>query len=185
VSEQVDRAAAWGASRQEAWSGYYRYVHRFLRDVVRLDPDRALSQRLREQVRAWRSRPFALVAASDGRIRLLRVVSARGARPPVGEPRGERECELAIVAAEPEGPDLGRLVEEAMRDGARDLAGVTRRVVGRLDRAEHYRAIGRVAGMVGRLRGVRQARERPWVPVTRSVEIEDWSIERAEEESSE
>lgn len=31
VGEQVDRMAAWGASRQQAWSGYYQYVHRFLR----------------------------------------------------------------------------------------------------------------------------------------------------------
>ena len=70
VGEQVDRMAAWGASRQQAWSGYYQYVHRFLRDVVRLDPDRALSQRLLDQVRGWPSRPFAMIVASDARIRL-------------------------------------------------------------------------------------------------------------------
>ena len=27
-------------ARQRAWSEYYQYVHRYLRDVVRLDPDR-------------------------------------------------------------------------------------------------------------------------------------------------
>ena len=50
VIEHVDRIAAWGGARQRAWSDYYQYVHRYLRDVVRLDPDRALSQRLRDQV---------------------------------------------------------------------------------------------------------------------------------------
>ena len=51
VIEHVDRIAAWGGARQRAWSEYYQYVHRYLRDVVRLDPERALSQRLRESAR--------------------------------------------------------------------------------------------------------------------------------------
>src|SRR6185312_7872721 len=45
--DHVDRIAAWGAARQRAWSEYFQYVHRYLRDVVRLDPTRALTQRLR------------------------------------------------------------------------------------------------------------------------------------------
>lgn len=62
VIEHVDRIAAWGGARQRAWSDYYQYVHRYLRDVVRLDPDRALSQRLRDQVASWPSTPFHLRA---------------------------------------------------------------------------------------------------------------------------
>lgn len=57
VIEHVDRIAIWGGSRHSAWSDYYQYVHRYLRDVVRLDPDRALSQRLRDQLAQW---PMAL-----------------------------------------------------------------------------------------------------------------------------
>jgi chromosome partition protein MukF len=94
VADQVARMASWGASRQQAWSGYYQYVHRFLRDVVRLDPDRALSQRLLDQVRAWPTRPFAMVVASGARICLLRSVSPRGQRPDVGRPCADREREL-------------------------------------------------------------------------------------------
>ena len=52
VIEQIDRIGAWGAARQRAWSEYYQYVHRYLRDVVRLNPDRALSQRLLDQLAA-------------------------------------------------------------------------------------------------------------------------------------
>lgn len=181
VSEQVDRAAAWGASRQEAWSGFYQHVHRFVRDVVRLDPDRALSQRLQEQIRAWRARPFALIAASEHRIRLLRPSSARGVRPPVARPRAERERQVSVVAAGERGPDLEALVDDALRAGAKNLAGVTRRVVARVDDASSYRAIGRVAGIVGGLAGVRRSRERPWVAVTDAVEIEDWSMDPVEE----
>jgi chromosome partition protein MukF len=53
VIEHVDGIANWGDARQRTWSEYYQYVHRYLRDVVRLDPDRALSQRVRDQLAAW------------------------------------------------------------------------------------------------------------------------------------
>jgi chromosome partition protein MukF len=178
VAEQVDRMAAWGASRQQAWSGYYQYVHRFLRDVVRLDPDRALSQRLLDQVRAWPSRPFAMVVASEARIRLLRPVSARGQRPPVGRPRADRERELSTVGVVDRGTDIESLVRAALSEGAADLAGVTQRVLPQLDERERYRGIGRIAAIVATLRTPRSEHERPWVAVSDSIEIEDWAIER-------
>ena len=77
VIEHVDRIAAWGGARQRAWSEYYQYVHRYLRDVVRLDPDRALSQRLRERVASWPSTPFHLLVAAAPSIRLLRPLESR------------------------------------------------------------------------------------------------------------
>jgi chromosome partition protein MukF len=180
VGEQVDRMAAWGASRQQAWSGYYQYVHRFLRDVVRLDPDRALSQRLLDQVRNWPSRPFAMVVASEARIRLLRSVSARGERPPVGRPRADREMELIAVAAENRDVDLEELVRDALRDGHLGLAAVTRRVLPHIDEADRYRNTGRIAAIVAKLSTPRSEHERPWVAVTDAVEIEDWAIEVAQ-----
>src|SRR6185369_15649223 len=87
VIEHVDRIAAWGGARQRAWSEYYQYVHRYLRDVVRLDPDRALSQRLREQLASWTTRPFHLLVAHAPSIRLLRPLEARVDRPVVARPR--------------------------------------------------------------------------------------------------
>jgi len=179
VGEQVDRIAAWGASRQEAWSGYYQYVHRFLRDVVRLDPDRALSQRLLEQIRGFPSRPFAFAVAAESRIRLLRTVSAKGERPPVGRPSYDRERELAIVASDDTntGPNLEELVEEALREEPSGLALVTERVLTRVDESEHYRSAGRIAALVAKLTTPRSERERPWVAVSGEVEIEDWKLE--------
>ena len=71
VMEQVDRIRAWGAARQRAWSEYYQYVHRYLCDVVRLDPSRALIQRrLREQLSQHTARPFALSSRSGGARRV-------------------------------------------------------------------------------------------------------------------
>jgi chromosome partition protein MukF len=176
VSEQVDRVAVWGASRQNAWSVFYRYVHRFLREVVRLDPNRALSQRLVDQLRGWTARPFLLVTASDARIRLLRESSVRRDRPPVARPRADRERDLSTVPSEARGPDLKDLVDEAIREGATSLVGVSRHVTQRMDSSEHYRAVGRIAALVGLGYPVRTERERPWVPVTRTVEIEDWRV---------
>ncbi|MEO6598612.1 MAG: condensin subunit MukF, partial [Polyangiaceae bacterium] len=57
VMEHVDRISAWGAARQRAWSEYYQYVHRYLCDVVRLDPSRALIERLREQLSKHTAQP--------------------------------------------------------------------------------------------------------------------------------
>lgn len=179
VGEQVDRMAAWGASRQQAWSGYYQYVHRFLRDVVRLDPDRALSQRLLEQVRNWPAHPFAVVVTAESRIRLLRSASARGERPPVGRPRADREGELMAVPADDGGVDLEELVREALSDGPQGLAAVTRRVLAHIDEVDHYRSAGRIAAIVAKLTTPRSERERPWTAVTDAVEIEDWAIDAA------
>ena len=179
VGEQVDRMAAWGASRQRAWSGYYQYVHRFLWYVVRLDPDRALSQRLLEQVRTWPAHPFAMVVTSDSRIRLLRSVSARGERPPVGRPRADREAELMAVPADDGGVDLEELVREALSDGPQGLAAVTRSVLTHIDEVDHYRSAGRIAAIVAKLTTPRSERERPWTAVTDAVEIEDWAIDAA------
>ena len=81
VIEHVDRIALWGSARQRAWSDYYQYVHRYLRDVVRLDPHRAISQQLRDQVANWPSTPFHLLVASAGSIRLLRSLESKSTGP--------------------------------------------------------------------------------------------------------
>ena len=179
VADQVDRIAAWGRSRQQAWSNYYQYVHRFLRDVVRLDPDRALSQRLLNQIRAWPSRPFALVVAAEDAIRLLRPVSARGQRPPVGQAHADRERALVRVAPEEREIDLESMVRAVLREGPASLSTVTRLVVAQLDEREHYTATGRIAAIVAGIRAPGATRERPWVQVTESLEIEDWALGQA------
>lgn len=113
VIEHVDRISAWGSARQQAWSEYYQYVHRYLRDVVRLDPDRALSQRLRDQTAAWPASPFFLVAAHAPSIRLLRALETRVERPPVARPRTEREGEPEWVEPENVHADIEALVVQA------------------------------------------------------------------------
>src|SRR3984957_8782706 len=175
VIEHVDRIAAWGGARQRAWSEYYQYVHRYLRDVVRLDPDRALSQRLRDQLAAWSSRRFHLLVADASSIRLLRQLEAREEPPMVARPRADREFAPEWMDAENALADIEAMVVEAVREGAHTLVDVTSRVLPALPNSTHYAATGRVADALARLAAVHTERERPWARVQERLEIEDWT----------
>lgn len=176
VIEHVDRIAVWGDARQRAWSEYYQYVHRYLRDVVRLDPDRALSQRLRDQLAGWTGRPFHLVLARAASIRLLRDVSPRVERPVVARDRVEREREPDVVGADDGQVDLDALIVAALAAGAASLSEVTTQVLAALPEAHRFGAAGRVAARVASLARAQSERERPWVPVTDRLEVEQWAV---------
>lgn len=176
VIEHVDRIAAWGAARQRAWSDYYQYVHRYLRDVVRLDPDRALSQRLRDQLAGWTGRPFFTLVAHAPSIRLLRPLEARVERPAVTRPRADREMAPSLVTPEDALAQLEALVRAALAEGAVDLVEVTMRVLPALPPEIRYAAAGRIADALARITRVRSENERPWRAVLERLEIEDWSI---------
>ncbi len=173
VADQVDRVASWGAARQKAWTDYYDYVHRYLRDVVRLDPSRALSQRLRQQLVEHGVRPFALAVAADFGMRVLREPEPLEPPPPVRRPRKAREKE---PAAEPASEDpmlaLELSVREIVAEGARSLQDVTQRLTSHLSRDEQFLVAGRIAEIFGRLPQSLVQRERPWVDATLDLSIE-------------
>lgn len=177
VIEQVDRIAVWGTARQHAWSRYYQDVHGYLRDVVRLDPDRALSQRLRDQLGRWPTRPFHLCVARAPSMILLRELEARIERPAVVRPRSVREADPEWVAAENALADIDVLVARALGEGAESLAAVTAFVLPMLPEGTHYAAAGRIAHALAQRARVHRACERSWTLVTDRLEIEDWSVE--------
>jgi chromosome partition protein MukF len=176
VIEHVDRIAAWGGARQRAWSEYYQHVHRYLRDVVRLDPDRALSQRLRDQLAAWPSRRFHLLVADAASIRLLRQLEARVELPMVSRPRADREFAPEWVDAENVLADIEAMVVDALEAGGHTLADVTSRILPALPGSTHYAATGRIADALARLAAVYAEHERPWALVRERLEIEDWTV---------
>jgi chromosome partition protein MukF len=178
VIEHVDKIGEWGSARQRAWSEYYQRVHGFLRDVVRLDPDRALSQRLRDQVAAWSAQPFHLCVARAPAIRLLRALEARGERPPVARPRADRELPPEWVAPETLLAELEALVAAALDGGSATLSEVAVRVLPSLPEETRYAAMGRIVDEVARRARVASERERAWAPVLERLEIEDWTVER-------
>jgi chromosome partition protein MukF len=175
VIDQVDRIAAWGGARQRAWSEYFQYVHRYLRDVVRLDPSRALSQRLRDQL-AGRGARFSLSLAAAPPLRLLREVVQVADTPSVSRPRVSREREPADEHAVDPNEALERSVRDALSAGARSLAEVTDRVNAQVEPEQRFVTIGRVAQASAALASAASERERPWVQVEGAIEIEDWQL---------
>ncbi|HET9627379.1 MAG TPA: hypothetical protein VFP84_38735 [Kofleriaceae bacterium] len=178
LMDQVDRIAAWGSARQRAWSEYFQYVHRYLRDVVRLDPTRALMQRLRDQLAGAAGKRFALAYAGAPPIRLLRTVTAMPDRPPVVRPRAPREKEPEADVGEDPQVVLDAKVQQALDAGAAALSAVTGEVTGALPAMERFVEAGRVAHTVAKLAHPQVAIERPWVAVGDDLEIEDWEIKR-------
>ena len=177
VIDQVDRIAAWGSARQRAWSEYFQYVHRYLRDVVRLDPTRALLQRLRDQLAGAGPR-FALAHAGAPPIRILRTVAGLPERPAVVRPRAPREHEPEAEAAAEEDPQavLDGKGRRALGAGARELSAVTGAATADLPGPDRFVEAGRVAQTVARMARAASAVDRPWVPVGDDLVIEDWTI---------
>lgn len=181
VIEQVDVIAAWGSARQRAWSEYYQYVHRFLQDVVRLDPDRALSQRLRDLITAFGGRPFVMSLAHAPSIRLLRPLQPRDDRPAVARPHEVRERGLDEVLPEDRRAWLEERVYAALAGGADHLAEVTARVLVELPEAQHALTIGQIAALVAELAHVTREREARWTAVSTALEIGDWTLDGMKE----
>jgi len=177
LMDQVDRIAAWGAARQRAFSDYFQYVHRYLRDVVRLDPARALTQRLREQL-AGNGARFALTYATVPPLMLLRSEVQVPDKPAVVRPRAPREKELAADGGEDRDAVLTAKVQGALDTGAGRLSSVTESVTGDLPVAERFLEAGRVAHKVAQLAQARSEVERDWVPAGDGLVIEDWSLTR-------
>jgi chromosome partition protein MukF len=178
VMEQIDRIAAWGSARQRAWSEYYQYVHRYLRDVVRLDPARALTERLRAQLAGKRGRGFALTVASAPPIQLLRDVVATPERPPVKRPRAKREELPGSVAGEDARALLEGRVRAVLAAGAGSLSSVTAQLAEQVPPDERFVTAGRVAEVVARVAETRSERERAWLPIRDELVIEEWQVEQ-------
>lgn len=180
--DQVDRITAWGSARQRAWSDYYEYVHGYLRDVVRLDPSRALTQRLREQLLAHAGRPFSLVVASASPYQLLRPAKSVERPPPVRRPRTERDREPSedVPAVDPL-EELRDKVQAQLSAGVDDLSEITARLTEDLPEADRFLVAGRIAQVLAKLTTPESEWERPWVRIGSKLAIEQWTLPKREE----
>jgi len=182
LADDVDRLSAWAVARQRAWSEYYEYVHGYLRDVVRLDPSRALVQRLREQLAAHAGRPFALVVAAAAPYRQLRPVKPPERPPPVRRPRAEREHEPEAVEASVDPFEvLTARVRAELDRGVHDLSEITARLTEGVPESEHFLMAGRIAQVLAQLRRPVAERERPWVRIDAQLAIEQWQLSQEDE----
>lgn len=180
AADQIDRIAAWSSGRQKSWSDYYQYVHRYLRDVVRLDPSRALTARLRDQLSGRAGKRFTLAVAHTSAPLLLRDVAPSPERPPVKRPRADREKPPEEHAAEDPQVALEDAVRARLDAGADSLRDVTAQITAEMPEDQRFRAAGRVAQAVAKLARTHSDRERPWLAVDESFAIEEWTLPRKE-----
>jgi chromosome partition protein MukF len=180
VGESLDRVVAWGTARQRAWSEHYQYVHRFLREVVLLDPTRALTQRLREALAGEAGRAYALAVAAAPPIHLLRDVAVPPReRPPVRRPARDSDSALDVEPADDPQVRFDAEVRAAVAEGARGLSGVTERLAAARPTEERFAVAGRVAAAVARLYDARGAAERPWIAIDGALLVEEWTLREA------
>ncbi len=165
LGEQVDRVMVWGSSRQHVWSEYYQFVQRYLRDVVRLDPERALSQRLRDQVKTLLQAPYALIVAEAPPLRVLREESEEIERPSVIRPREARDIAPQTTVADHRWEDLRGAVQKAIQDGVPSLIALLERLLPDIPQGERFLWAGRITARAAQSARVDADHERPFVPV--------------------
>lgn len=165
LEEQVDRVKAWGSSRQHVWSEYYQFVHRYLCDVVRLDPERALSQRLREQIKSLCNAPYALILAEMPPLRVLREDSEEVVRPPVFRPRTARERDPETMVADRRHEDVDAAITKALAEGVCSLRALLQRLLPALPPSERFLWTGRITAQAALSAQREPAHERPFIPI--------------------
>lgn len=175
VGDQIDRIVAWGSTRHKAWTDYYQYVARYVRDVIRLDPDRALSQRLRDYLAKWPDAPYGLLVLGEPSHLGVREVDPRFEKPPVFQPLVERDVEPDEVAAHDELDALRMRVEAAIGAGESRLSSLTCGLLIDVEPARKYLTMGRIAQLAAPFADGAEP-ERPWVVVSDLVEIEEWHL---------
>lgn len=177
VIEQVDRIGAWGQSRQQAWTEYYEYVHRYLQDVVRFDPARALTERLKKLLLTPEGRSYSLTLAHAPALGVLREVKPPENPPPVRRPKRELDTE---PEARPVAPDPDQLMTEQLEvllaRGVTELSELTQLMTEGLPDAERFVAAGRIAKVLARITRPLARGERPWVAIDQNLAIEQWRV---------
>ena len=171
---QVERVKSWGRERQAAWSDYFQYLQRYLRTVVRLDPERALSHRLRDGLAAWSDSPYYWLGVEPEALVEWKEWKAPVSKPPVERPRQEWSPPVQDSSPSPEF-DLQSAVQKALDGGAVNLTEVLLAVLPDVPEPKVYRTIGRVAEILARLTLVQPQTRRPWVELG-DFEVEQWKL---------
>ncbi len=69
---KLDRIVNWGQQAIDLWIGYDRHVHKFIRNAINMDKNRAFSQRLRLSIAEFFDAPWHLTYADAERLRDMR-----------------------------------------------------------------------------------------------------------------
>ena len=83
IYNRLDQLEQWGKERVASWSQYYRRVNDFLQSIVRFDPNRELSHRVKEQIRAYPEEPWYLRMIEPTTYRTIRDINLTTKKAPV------------------------------------------------------------------------------------------------------
>ena len=173
---RVDGILAWGQARHEAWSEYFATVQRFLREHVRMDPDRAVSRRLQKAIAAWPDDPWYLDAAEVRPYLHLRVPAVE--RPWVPVTRAARDRERDLDDDDRVDWELDLVAGVAAWLEAHPTTTLSQALAALLPERHRFRFAGRITRMLAQQGSVASASERPWVAVDDRLEVEQWTVRR-------
>lgn len=137
---KLDRIINWGQQAIDLWIGYDRHVHKFVRNAIDMDKNRAFSQRLRQSVVEFLDAPWFLTYANAVRLRdmrddelVLKNEEVTGELPPALEFE-----ELSVVNDEIEQHVAGLLNEHKSQGTALDLAYILQDYLQQHAKARHF-----------------------------------------------
>lgn len=176
VSQELERVGGWGQERLEGWSEYFQYVHRYLRGIVRLDPDRGVTVRLRDGLKGWSNAPWFLVVADPLPYLHLREPESFESSVPVTQPLADREPQPAEENASEPSIEASALAQAALGEGSVRLVELLRRTLPRAGDRERFAIAGRIAHALGSQGVVRYPRDEAWYAVLGDMEAQDWEV---------
>ena len=175
---KVDGIAAWGQARHEAWSEYFAIVQRFLREHVRMDPDRALSQRLQRAITRWPEEPWFLEVSEVRPYLHLREPVVDRPRVAVTRAAADRERALEVEEGVDWELDLAARVVAWLEE--HPSTSLSQSLAALLPESQRFRFAGRITRLLASHGLIASALERPWVPVDSELEVEQWAVRRRE-----
>lgn len=175
VHAQIDRVTAWCESRLTDWSEYHQTVHGFIRGWVRMDRDRAVSQRLRDTIRAYAERPWYLRVTEAEPYLHLREIEVSADRQRARRKRAEVRVpvEAEVVEANPVEALRALVASRLARDGEARLTVLICELLPGLDPDARHRLIGELIEALVHSGRPTPVRAGPWVTALDALEVQE------------
>ncbi len=137
---KLDRIVSWGQKTIDLWTGYDRHVHKFIRNAIDMDKNRAFSQRLRQSVTDYFDAPWFLICADAERLLDMRDEALVLRNDEVtGEMPAEVEFEELQRVSDALGDDITHMLSRYKETGeALDLSSVLKRYLAQFPHVQHF-----------------------------------------------
>lgn len=178
VQAQMERVTGWCSTRLAAWSEYHQTVHGFIRGWVRMDRDRAVSQRLRDAIRSYGERPWHLRVPDAPPYRHLREPEVTAARGRVERRRTETRVPIEAGVVEVALADtLRALVAERLGEtGEACLTSLLADLLPERDADGRHRLVGELVEALARGGVPAPARAGDWVASVDTLEVQELRV---------